>query len=273
MRGVSALMRVPAHRDIARLEHCAEFVRTQSQSPGRSRTADRAGARRPVITISRQAGTGAHAVADALVATLEARGAKGADPWAVFDRNIVDTVLERHGLPPRWAEFMPEDRASAIGDALEELFGLHPSSWTLVRRTTDTILRLAEVGNVVLIGRGANVITEHLDVAFHVRLVGSLQRRIERVREEHDLDLAAAGEYVRGVDLGRARYLKRYYGKDIGDPLSYHMILNTDRLSAGEAARTLADAVSARVDDPRLVAVPIEATRQSAPYVRTMSSS
>ena len=57
--------------------------------------------------------------------------------------------------------------------------GLHPSSWTLVQQTNATILQLAQMGNVILVGRGATVITSKLNNVFHVRLVGSLEKRIE----------------------------------------------------------------------------------------------
>ena len=83
--------------------------------------------------------------------------------------------MEDHDLPERVARFMPEDRASEISDTMEELFGLHPPSWLLVRKVTETILHLAELGNVILIGRGAAVITANLDHVFHVRLIGSLE--------------------------------------------------------------------------------------------------
>ena len=32
----------------------------------------------------------------------------------------------------------------------------------------------------------------------------------------------------RRLDQGRKAYLKRYYGKDVDDPLLYHLTLNTD---------------------------------------------
>jgi diguanylate cyclase (GGDEF)-like protein len=44
---------------------------------------------------------------------------------------------------------------SEITDTLDELLGLHPPAWTLVRQMTETILHLAEMGNVILVGRGA----------------------------------------------------------------------------------------------------------------------
>jgi cytidylate kinase len=198
-----------------------------------------------VITISRQAGAGAHVVAEELLARLGAQAPEDAPPWTVFDRNLVDEVLKHHDLPARLAEFMPEDRVSRISDAVEELFGVRPRSSTLVKRTAETILHLAEIGNVILIGRGANLITARLGWAFHVRLVGSEEKRVAYIQEHLELDPRAATEYVRTQDLGRKRYVKEYYGKDIDDPLLYDLVINTDRVGYLEAARIIADAVHA----------------------------
>jgi hypothetical protein len=56
-------------------------------------------------------------------------------------------------------------------DAVDELLGLHPSSWTLVEHTTQTIRRLAIRGNVILVGRGSDFILAHFSDVYHVRLV------------------------------------------------------------------------------------------------------
>jgi cytidylate kinase len=98
---------------------------------------------------------------------------------------------------------------------------------------------------VVVIGRGANVVTGALDSAFHVRLVGSLEARVALVQEYEHLDPPTASRYAHEKDLGRKRYLKKYYGEDIDDPLLYHLVVNTDRMSHEEAARTIVEAVSA----------------------------
>jgi cytidylate kinase len=135
---------------------------------------------------------------------------------------------------------------SGIADTIDQLLGMHPPTWVLVRKTADTILHLAELGNVILIGRGANVVTARLGYALHVRLVGSVQRRIEHVRDHLHLDPHAAAEYVRKEDLGRRRYLKKYYGQDVDDPLQYHLLINTDRVPYAEAAALIADAVMTR---------------------------
>jgi cytidylate kinase len=201
---------------------------------------------RRAVTISRQTGSGAHTVAEKLAALLQAHTPKEACPWVVFDRNLVEKVLADHDLPERVARFMPEDRISSISDTMEELFGLHPPSWLLVRKASETILRLLELGNVILIGRGATVISAKLDHVFHVRLVGSLEKRVQHVQELNHLSKEAALRLIQREDRGRKRYLKRYFKTDLEDPLLYHLAINTDLVSYDEAARIIADTVLKR---------------------------
>ena len=224
-----------------RWSHYLGYVKSQSKMPGRISPPERAN--QPIITISRQAGAGAHAIASELVPLLEARAAGGPRPWAVFDRNIVDRVIEEHHLPADAARFMPEDRINEIGDTLDTLFGLHPSAWSLVRKTAETIRRIANLGNMILFGRAGNVVTENLPNALHVRLVGSVEGRIEYIKATKQLGQLAAADYVNREDLGRKRYVKKYFGKDIDDPLLYHLVINTGQVPFAAAARIIADAL------------------------------
>ena len=228
------------------MERCRTFINTQIQPAGKGLTSAKDGELRRAVTISRQTGSGAHVVAEKLAACLQAHTPSDARPWTVFDRNLVEKVLEDHNLPQRLARFMPEDRVSEIADTMDELFGLHPSSWTLVRQTTETILHLAELGNVILIGRGATVITGKVDYVFHVRLVGSLEKRVAHIQELHGLNKQAALELVRREDRGRRRYLKAHFKTDLDDPLFYHLVINTDLVSYENAAQLIADAMLRR---------------------------
>jgi cytidylate kinase len=87
------------------------------------------------------------------------------------------------------------------------------------------------------------VVTSKLESVFHVRLVGALEKRIEYVRKVKELAEDAATTYVRKEDCGRRRYLRKYYGKDVDDPLLYHLVINTSLLSYEATARIVADAV------------------------------
>ncbi|MGA2661497.1 MAG: cytidylate kinase-like family protein [Verrucomicrobiota bacterium] len=226
----------------AGLEQCLSFINCQLQWAGKGRLAQE-GVQRRAVTISRQSGAGGHLVGEKLAAYLDKHVPNGSCRWTIFDRNLVQRVLEDHHLPERLAQFMPEDRISEIADTMDELFGLHPPSWTLVRNTADTILHLAQLGNVILIGRGANIITSKLDYVFHVRLVGSFDRRVAYIQRLEGLSLKAARGFVRREDRGRQRYVKKYFHKDINDPLLYHLAINTDLVPEWEAALMIGEAV------------------------------
>jgi cytidylate kinase len=227
----------------AGLERALSFINCHVQPAGKRLVFATGSEPRRVVTISRQKGSGAHAVAEKLAAYLQARGPKEACPWTVFDRNLVQRMLQEHNLPQRMGQFVTEDRMTEISDTLDELFGLHPPSWTLVRQMTETILHLAEMGNVILVGRGAAVVTAKLDYAFHVRFVSSLEKRIARVQELEELSRKQALAVIHREDRGRARYLKKYFDTDPDNPLLYHLTINTDLISYDEAARMIGDAV------------------------------
>ena len=82
----------------------------------------------------------------------------------------------------------------------------------------------------------------------------SVRRRIEHIEGYLHLDPQAATEYVRRMDQGRKRYVTKYDEKDIDDPLLYHLVINTDRVSYPKAARLIADAMSAHPDASTSVA-------------------
>ena len=96
---------------------------------------------------------------------------------------------------------------------------------------------------MILIGRGATVVTARLPNVFHVRLVAPLEQRINHRQQILNLSLGQAMAQVSAEDKGRARYLRTYFGKNIDDPLLYHLVLNTGGLSFDESAQIIGDAV------------------------------
>jgi len=201
---------------------------------------------RPFVTLCRQSGSGAHAVAEKLAAFLGSRLPDETLPWKVFDQNLVRNVLAEHKLPKLLARFMAEDSASELEEIMDELLGTRPPMDFLVRHTAKTILHLAQRGNVILLGRGANIVTRALPGAVHVRLVASVNKRAENVRLARDVRKSMALQLIEAEDLGRRRYLKKYFGADADDPLLYHLTMNTDLVSYEEAACLIGEFVLAK---------------------------
>lgn len=221
------------------MEKCLAYISAHTKPTIKS---TKPAIQRQTVTISRQSGTGAMVVAEKLSELLETHAPEhGA--WTVFNRNIVETVLKDHNLPVELAKYMPENRVSATQDMLEELFGLHPASMTLVRQTAETIHHLATLGNVVLVGRGSSVITRALCNVFHIRLVAPLDQRIERVMKQNKLTFKASTDFIKTEEQARRLYLKDNFKADIDDPLLYDIVINMARITPDEAARLIGEAV------------------------------
>ena len=222
---------------------CLAFIGAQLEADSRTGPVVRRERQHPAITVSRQTGAGGKPIAASLAEYLQRHGPKTQRPWTVFDKNLVEQVLADHKLPREIARYMPEDKISQISYMVEELLGLHPSSWTLLHQTIETILHLAQIGNVILVGRAANVVTTGLEHVFHVRLVGSEEKRVKLVEDYYSLGHKAAVAFMRKEDRARERFVKKHFGKDINDPLLYDLTINTDRVSFEEATRLIGETV------------------------------
>jgi cytidylate kinase len=198
------------------------------------------------VTISREAGAGAVTIAQQVADYLQAYRADPHCPWAVFDKNLVHKVLEDHRLPKHVEAFFPENTTSRVVDTVEDLIGLHPTAEALVRQTSETIFRLALRGNVILVGRGANIITASLKHVIHIRLVAPFEQRVRHVRQYYHLSREAAEKFVVRTDRARRRYVKRHFRAKIDDPLTYDLTINTGRLSFEDAAVLIGSATLRR---------------------------
>lgn len=197
----------------------------------------------PCITISRQTGAGSKPVCEKLIQIMDDYSEPEGVKWAYFDRNLIEKVLEDHNLPKQISEFMHEGKYKHLNAVVYELLGLKPSEWTIVQKTTDTILQLARMGNVVIVGRGANIITSKLKNTFHVRLIASLEKRVEHIKSLMNMSEKEALNYIKKEDENRKQFIKSYFHADVDDPLLYHMTVNTDLLTHKGTSYLVAEAV------------------------------
>lgn len=194
----------------------------------------------PAITISQLTGSGAHDIAQRAADILQQSETDPKARWKLFDRELVKTALEEHNLPSRFEKYMPEDRRSYVDDVLDELFGLRPPSWVLVPQVAETIMHLVKAGHVIVVGRGATAVAAEVPGVFHVRLVASLPRRMERISKVLGLTSNEAEKYIRKEDRGSERYAQAHFHASISDDLLYHLVINTDRIPYGDAAILIA---------------------------------
>jgi hypothetical protein len=221
-------------------EKCKRYIETHSPL---SKTLPQRAHHYPCITISRETGAGAEAVGQELINILEPVSEQNDINWTFFDRELIEKVLEDHNLPKQLSKYMEEEKYRYISGDVDVLLGLHPSQWTLLHKMTESILQLARMGKVIIVGRGANIITAKLKNSFHVRLVAPLHNRVNHIMTIENISEKEAEAFVKQKDKARREYVKSSFSKNIEDLEMYHIVVNTGLMSYQESAEIIAGAV------------------------------
>ncbi|MFH1139953.1 MAG: cytidylate kinase family protein [Pseudomonadota bacterium] len=103
---------------------------------------------------------------------------------------------------------------------------------------------LAGRGNVILIGRGAQIVLQDVPGVFKVRVVAPFETRVQRVMEEQNLSLEMARDLVQRHGHRRRALVEGIYHRDLSDWALYDIILNTGNLTLEEAAAVLLGALA-----------------------------
>lgn len=182
------------------------------------------------ITISRQAGTGGRSLAKSLVERLNASVA-GELAWTVWDSELVDRIAAEYHLPPATVAALEDERPNWLEEALAGLTITTLGERQVFHRVATTIRALAEVGRVVIVGRGAVLITKDLPGGLHLRLVAPLDQRIASTAVARHMSGTAASEWVTERDRSRADFYRRYWPHDSLAPEDFTATFNTGAIA------------------------------------------
>ena len=111
-----------------------------------------------------------------------------------------------------------------------------------VRMVGLVIRGLAHEGNVLLLGRGGQVLLKDHPGALHVQTVAPLAHRAQVLMTRHALGWRVAQNRVRASDRARFDYLRRYHDVDWLNPTLYHLVINTARVPTATAVNLIIDA-------------------------------
>ena len=172
-----------------------------------------------VVTISRNFGALGKEVGQLLADTLEVR---------CCDRFILQEVARRAEIDEELVRVLDEHISHIDRHWWENLLKKDKFTYEeYYKHLVKTVLSISLKGGVI-IGRGANLILGP-ERAFRVRIVGSPHQCARRVAERENISMDDAMQKVLEVDRERAEYIRKLYDTDIDDPLSYDLVLNSDR--------------------------------------------
>jgi len=162
---------------------------------------------------------------------------------------FIQTVLERSAVAGVSGDpYFGPGIESLPAETLAELVGESPLSPSKVddkaflEATTKVVNDLHRGGNVVIIGRGANVILADTPGVMHVGLVAPLELRVETMMQREHLDLDEAEIYVRELDEAWNIYFRKFFNTSPTEASRYHIVLNMEKIQASTAAEVIVHA-------------------------------
>jgi cytidylate kinase len=112
-----------------------------------------------------------------------------------------------------------------------------------IETAAEVINDLAEIGNVVLLGRGGAAILHDNPTVLRVGVVAKMEDRVARVQRQMRLGTPEEAEtLIEHTDLAQHRYFERAFESSPIDPFLYHFMWNTSDVSIEYATQVTIDA-------------------------------
>lgn len=194
---------------------------------------------KPAITLSREFGCEAYPVAELLRQRMEKRTGES---WALMDKALLDEVANNHNLSEQVLHNLGEKNRF-----LDEFLSTFSSRWKsekdYYRLLTRHIIALAEQGNVIIMGRGAPIVTRNMKNCFHFRMYASLAFKQKSIARRLSVDSSEAEAIIGRRQKERDKFIRDFLDRDPYDLSVYNLVFNNDKNSAVKIADTITDYV------------------------------
>jgi hypothetical protein len=194
---------------------------------------------RQFITISREYGCSAYDIAQEIIKTLNDADKTPEPLWAAYERQVLDRVMEEMDLSSSLVKTLTDDAFRDLTDILKSAFSGLPPQVAVYQKLAQTIRILAAHGNVVIVGRAANVITRAMAGGFHVHMIAPMEYKVSHIMKFKNLSKKDAEKMVVENTARREDYIREYVKFDVTDPHNYDLVINL----ANTTVRGVADLI------------------------------
>jgi len=185
----------------------------------------------PVITISRETGSGGRPIAS-LVAKKLGR------PWKVYHKEIVEKIAKETMLEKELISEIDDANIPSIDKLIFDFFGKgYPNLSNYYKHLVKIISTIGNRGHVIIIGRGADFLLSH---ALKVRIICEMDQRINWLMEFEKMTRRQAIERINEFDRRRDQFIKTLYHHDPKKAHHYDLVIRTGKdLSIKDAAEII----------------------------------
>jgi cytidylate kinase len=196
---------------------------------------------RQFITISREYGCSGYSIAKDIVKIMNNADKTPEPLWAAYERQVLDRVMEEMDLSSHLVKTLTDDALRDLTDILKSAFSDLPPQVAVYQKLAQTIRILAGHGNVVLVGRAANVITRGMSGGYHAMIVAPMEYKVKNIMKLKNVTKKEAEKLVTENTERRVNYIREYVRFDVTDPHNYDLVINLANQSASSAANLIVD--------------------------------
>ena len=197
----------------------------------------------PLITISRQFGSGGSEIAERVARALD---------WHLYDNAVANEVAKRLGMQPAEVSAreervpsLPERIASAMALGMPEVMptvadlALHPNEERITEMTKRVMEEAMLASPAVLVGRGAQSMLASRADALHVFCYAPPEALASYAVTNLGIAREDAARVVAENNHQREQYVKRHWKREWRDFANYHLCVNTAWLGIDGAAELI----------------------------------
>ena len=183
-----------------------------------------------IITISSEAGAGGGWVSRILASDLD---------MILVGSEFIHKVAESAHMSDKVIKSLDEKNNSVMDSlisSLSETRYIWPSEY--IRHLTIVVKTVAQYGNAILLGRGANFILPR-EETFRVRVIAPKDVRIRNIMRDRRVSKEEAAEYAVRYDSDQRAFNKKYFNEDINNPANFNIVISTEFISIDGAADSI----------------------------------
>jgi len=180
-----------------------------------------------VITISRQLGSLGDEAAGAAADKLG---------YARIGRFQIGKVLAEHGFSDS-----DVDRYDETNPSLLQHLSIQTKIYEYLIR--GAVYEFAARDNVVIVGRGAQVILKEVPGTLHVRVIAPHDTRVNRLMEQRGIETKVAHREIMQGDRNSSGYIQTYFRADWENKELYDLVINTRKMTLTSSVEMIRCAV------------------------------
>ena len=191
-----------------------------------------------IVTISREFGSGGRELGKRLADELGC---------AYYDGEIATAVAEKSGLAEQYVQSISERQFNVYPihyGRTFEFFAAPDSNYTkMLMAQQEFLVELAERGDCVIVGRGADKIRERyqpLSIFVYADMESKIRRCREKAPEGENLTDKELKKKIQQVDSGRAQYRRLFSDNKWGAKEDHQLCINTSRMNIKELIPSVA---------------------------------